>query len=66
MSRKSDTNVIFTPRNKTKLGKRVYRENHPVALIGPEGKQDTLSVQEFVELLYGQGYQCVIVPPDNP
>ena len=63
MSRKKDSNIMITKQKQVKFGRRVLRGPEPVALIGPEKGKDTLSAGEFVEQLYGPGYQCVIIPP---
>ena len=63
MSRKK--NEIRTVRYNVKVGSKVIKNSEPVALVGPEQKQDTLSINEFVEQLYGPGYSCMIIPPDD-
>ena len=63
MSRKKESNDIMTKHKQVRFGKRVLRGPEPVALVGPEQNKDTLSAGEFVEQLYGPGYQCVIIPP---
>lgn len=63
MSRNSKSNDILTREKQVKVGTRVLKGAEPVALVGPEKKKDTLSAGEFVEQLYGPGYQCVIIPP---
>lgn len=63
MSRNKHSDDIITQRNQVKVGRRVLRGLEPVALVGPENKKDTLSASEFVEQLYGPGFQCVIIPP---
>ena len=63
MSRKKESNDILTKHKQVRFGKRVLRGPEPVALVGPEQNKDTLSPGEFVEQLYGPGYQCVIIPP---
>lgn len=65
MSRKKDSNDILTKQKQVRVGKRVLRGPEPVALVGPEQNKDTLSAGEFVEQLYGPGYQCVIIPPSD-
>ena len=63
MSRKKESKDILTKHKQVRFGKRVLRGPEPVALVGPEQNKDTLSAGEFVEQLYGPGYQCVIIPP---
>lgn len=63
MSRNKDHNVLSTPRTGAKYGRRVLRGSEPVALVGPAGNRDILSLQEFAEALYGEGTECVVIPP---
>lgn len=65
MSRKKNSNDMLTKKKQVKFGRRVLRGPEPVALVGPEQNKDTLSAGEFVEQLYGPGYQCLIIPPDE-
>ena len=65
MSRKKTSSDIMTKKKQVKFGKRVLLGPEPVALVGPAENKDTLSAGEFVEQLYGPGYQCVIIPPSD-
>ena len=65
MSRSKKSNTITTPRKQVKVGKKVLKGPEPVALVGPENNKDTLSADEFVEQLYGPGYHCLVIPPDE-
>ena len=58
-----NTEDIRTPRNNVKIGEKVMRGTEPVALIKHGEKKDTLSLEEFAAALYGQGTQCMIIPP---
>lgn len=63
MSRNKHSNDIRTPRSQVKVGQRVQRGSEPVAYIKQNGKEDTLSLSEFAETLYGPGTTCVVYTP---
>ena len=65
MCRKKVSNDIFTPRFKAKIGQKVRRGAELVIFIKQNGKEDTISVSELAEALYGKGTQCLIIPPKN-
>ena len=60
---KAKQTEIRTPRNRVKIGEKVLRGGEPVALIRQGGKEDTISLEEFAEGLYGKGVQCMVIPP---
>lgn len=65
MSRKKKSNDIYTKNKHIRFGKRVFLDNKPVALIGPNKNQDTLSLQEMAVELYGPGTQCYVIPGND-
>ena len=60
---KKKDNEIRTPRSSVKIGERVMHGDRPVALIRQGGKADTISLEEFAEMLYGKGIQCMVFAP---
>ncbi len=65
MSRKKERNLLFTPKNHVKFGRKINRGYEPVALVGPEHNKDTISLQEFAVELYGPGIECYLIFPDG-
>ncbi len=65
MSRNSRSNDILTREKQVKVGTRVLKGAEPVALVGPEKKKDTFSLQDMAVALYGPGTQCVVIPAEK-
>ena len=63
--RNKRSNEIRTPRRGAKVGVRAVVGQEPVALVKQGDKVDTLSIQEFVTALYGEGTTCVVSPPSE-
>lgn len=65
MSRSRKSNDIFTREKQVKVGTRVLKGTEPVALVGPEKRKDTFSLQDMAVALYGPGTQCVVIPAEK-
>ena len=52
MSRNNKSNDILTREKQVKVGTRVLRGTEPVALVGPEKKKNTFSLQDMAVALY--------------
>lgn len=65
MSRKKNSNLIVTKLKHIKIGRRILKNNEPVVLVGPDEKNDIITLQELAVELYGPGTQCLVIPGDN-
>lgn len=59
--RPNKSSEIRTPRTGAMIGKRGTVGNTPVAVIKQGKKIDTMSAEEFVKALYGDGASCIIM-----
>lgn len=65
MSRDRKAKTLVTREKQVKFGEKILIGNEPAALVGPNNNKDTLTLKEFCEQLYGNGYQCVLIPPEG-
>lgn len=63
MGRRKNSNDILTPNLNLKIGQVVCRGGELVAYIKRDGKADIFSLSDFAEALYGNGTQCIVIPP---